>query len=108
MKENWTGLMYGGMARLGWTGENVNGLWNHRPCDTIEIEGRLFPCRPCQEFRVNGRVWTIEPDGMSCGWRPSDNPCGLSDDGAKLLVDAILDGPFPYEIFADALARIGS
>ena len=102
--ENWT-ENYGGSVRLGWTGENVNGIWNRRPCDTIEIEGQRFPYRPCGSYIVNGRVWTMQPDGMSIGWQPSDNPCGLSDGGAKLLADAILDGPFPYEIFADARAR---
>lgn len=72
-KINWTGMMYGSRVRLGWSGQNVNGLWNHQPCDLVEIDGRVFEqVKPCQKIIVGNTCWEIQPDGLSIA--PSELP----------------------------------
>jgi hypothetical protein len=81
------------LEAAGWTVESVQYEHSAATCGLLcRKSGREEYVTQSAEVR---RLTESEPSG----------PCGMSDGAAKLLAETILDGPFPYQIFADARAR---
>jgi len=42
---NWSGWIYAGRVRIGWSGSNYNGMYNGKAANLIEVDGVAYPCR---------------------------------------------------------------
>ena len=74
---NWSGWIYAGRVRLGWSGDNYDGCYNAQPANLAEIDGQIYAVRRgtvnhriiCQ-FPADDPNWpdqyaTLTPDGQS-------------------------------------------